>query len=390
MINILIQHSAADMNSGASHSLVGLVKQLKEEGKYNPIVVVPLRNGELQKKLSKIGIECYPIPQHDMWFTEIKTAHTVKTLIKETVSPIYSISERTAFRNLMIRKNIKLVHINMLTCGMAGQVAEKMGIPVIWHMREFLEEDIGVKLVRVNRRKRIINRAAKLIAISQAVKNKFNDYFTPNIQVIYNGIDFNVEELELNLKPILTNSKIKVAIVGRISKNKGQFDLVRALELLYKNKRLEYDLSIYGNIQEDNYMQKIMDFVNDNNAGSRIHYKGITPNTLVTLKNFDILAVCSNKEAFGRTTIEGMLSGCLVIGSASGGTNELIVDGKTGFKYRNHDTDDLAKVIERAVKNKELSREIAVNSQKFAIRNFSVKRNAEEIEKVYNEVLSLN
>lgn len=373
------------MNSGASHSLIGLVKQLKKQGKYNPIVVVPLRNGELEKKLKALNIECYAISQHDVWSIDLTHAHTVKTLIKEAISPVYAEKEHNAFRSLMIQKNVKLVHVNMLTCGMAAQVANKLNIPVVWHMREFLEEDIGVKIVRFNSRREIINRSAKLIAISNAVKAKFRKYFTPEIRVIYNGIEFNKDEL--NTRDILNTSKVKVAIVGRVSKNKGQFDLVQALEQLHSKYNFEYDLSIYGNVQEEEYMQKIMNFVTRNNAKGRIHYKGITPNTIATLKDFDILAVCSNKEAFGRTTIEGMLSGCLVVGSASGGTKELITDGVTGFKYKSHDIDDLAKIIKKAVDNKKASRTIAAKSQKFAITKFSVQRNAEEIQKIYDEVL---
>lgn len=42
----------------------------------------------------------------------------------------------------------------MLTCGIAAKVANDLDIPVVWHIREFLEEDIGAKIVRFPERKK--------------------------------------------------------------------------------------------------------------------------------------------------------------------------------------------------------------------------------------------
>lgn len=47
----------------------------------------------------------------------------------------------------------------------------------------------------------------------------------------------------------------------------------------------------------------------------------------------DILCMCSDREAFGLSTVEGMLSGCLIIGTNTGGTTEILEDGTTGLLY---------------------------------------------------------
>lgn len=65
----------------------------------------------------------------------------------------------------------------MLTCGMAAKVANDIDIPVVWHIREFLEEDIGAKIVRFPERKKIINKSKHIIAISHAVEEKFQKKF---------------------------------------------------------------------------------------------------------------------------------------------------------------------------------------------------------------------
>ncbi|WP_270503324.1 glycosyltransferase family 4 protein [Ligilactobacillus salivarius] len=390
MINIAIQNSTHDMTSGASHSLISMAKEIKKEGKYNPIIILP-ESGELEKKLNENDIECYVINDYrkDMWSTGLDTLqsyHAIKIYTKLVLSPIRVRNYMKEIKNILINKNIKLVHINMLTCGLVGQVAIKMGIPVVWHIREYLEEDIGAKILWPRKRLRIINQSKRLIAISEGVKSKFQKILTPPIDVIYNGIDFSPNEIMQH--EILTNDVVKVAIFGRISEKKGQFELAQAMEKLYDKKNLDYELLIYGGIQEFNYFEKIQEFVKLHGAENRIYYKGMTSHSIEVMKKIDILGICSNQEAFGRVTVEGQIAGCLVIGANSGGTKELINDGVTGYKYVTHNIDNLSNVIWDAIQNREMSNKIATAGQSYAIEHFSARKNAEEIMNLYDELLA--
>lgn len=390
MINIAIQNSTHDMTSGASHSLISMAKEIKKEGKYNPIIILP-ESGELEKKLNENDIECYVINDYrkDMWSTGLDTLqsyHAIKIYTKLVLSPIRVRNYMKEIKNILINKNIKLVHINMLTCGLVGQVAIKMGIPVVWHIREYLEEDIGAKILWPRKRLRIINQSKRLIAISEGVKSKFQKILTPPIDVIYNGIDFSPNEIMQH--EILTNDVVKVAIFGRISEKKGQFELAQAMEKLYDKKNLDYELLIYGGIQEFNYFEKIQEFVKLHGAENRIYYKGMTSHSIEVMKKIDILGICSNQEAFGRVTVEGQIAGCLVIGANSGGTKELINDGVTGYKYVTHNIDNLSNVIWDAIQNRGMSNKIATAGQSYAIEHFSARKNAEEIMNLYDELLA--
>lgn len=390
LINIAIQNSTHDMTSGASHSLIGMAKEIKKVGKYNPIIILP-ESGELEKKLKESNIECYVINDYrkDMWSTGLDTLqsyHAIKIYTKLVLSPIRVRNYIKQIRNILISKNIKLVHVNMLTCGLVGQVAIKMGIPVVWHMREYLEEDIRAKILRPKKRLMIINQSKRLIAISEGVKNKFQNILIPPIDVIYNGIDFNPNEILQ--REIFTNNKVKVAIFGRVSEKKGQFELVQAMEKLYDEKNLDYKLLIYGSIQENDYFGEIQDFIKVHSAENRIQYKGITSHPIEVMKKIDILGVCSSQEAFGRVTVEGQIAGCLVIGANSGGTKELIDNGVTGYKYITHNIDNLANVIWSSIQNKKTSNKIATAGQSYAIKHFSARKNAEKIMNLYDKLLS--
>jgi hypothetical protein len=96
--------------------------------------------------------------------------------------------------------------------------------------------------------------------------------------------------------------------------------------------------------------------------------------------------MCSNNEAFGRVTVEAMLSGSLVIGSESAGTKELIIPFETGLLFKQNDIDDFVDKIQYALNDREVSRRIAKNGQAYMYNNMTAEKNAFEINKIYNKI----
>ena len=82
----------------------------------------------------------------------------------------------------------------------------------------------------------------------------------------------------------------------------------------------------------------------------------------------DIVCVCSSNEAFGRVTVEGMLSKCLVVASDSGASGEIIQDGVTGRLYRNDSVYSLTETILKAINNLHIDNGIPDAAQTFAIK----------------------
>ena len=101
----------------------------------------------------------------------------------------------------------------------------------------------------------------------------------------------------------------------------------------------------------------------------------------------DISFTCSEFEALGRTTIEAMFSGNLVIGADSGATTELLNDNR-GLLYNLHDPDDLFEKIKFAIDNPQISKKIAESGRKYMVENMGAEKNAEEIVKLYREILN--
>ena len=160
MKNIAIQNGCSDLYSGASHSLLGLLKYIIKDGRYNPIVVLP-KKGDIEYELKKMNVNYYIIKQHEIWILPQKYRMTMFEKIKDLIRPIFCKIDVIKMSIFLQKNNIKVVHINMLTCGMLARAAIKCKIPVVWHIREFVEEDLQCRFVNPKSKFELFNNATK-------------------------------------------------------------------------------------------------------------------------------------------------------------------------------------------------------------------------------------
>ena len=101
-------------------------------------------------------------------------------------------------RTLKILKNenIDIIHINGLNNGIGAMIAQKLGIPYVWHIRQLMEEDLHQRYIIKKKVWPMVKSANAVIAISKAVKEKFEKEFNREITVVYNGVP--VEKYQIN------------------------------------------------------------------------------------------------------------------------------------------------------------------------------------------------
>jgi glycosyltransferase involved in cell wall biosynthesis len=107
------------------------------------------------------------------------------------------------------------------------------------------------------------------------------------------------------------------------------------------------------------------------------------------LAGCDVLLVPAVGEPFGRTLIEAMLLGTVVVAAASGGNLEAIRDGQTGYLVPPDDPAAFADQILRILGDPELCRAVAEAARRDAIARFGLRRHAEQIMRVYDSMLSI-
>ncbi len=157
------------------------------------------------------------------------------------------------------------------------------------------------------------------------------------MKMIYNGIHINKDYK----KEGTSNPIVNFCIVGLLTYNKNQLEVIEASKLLIERGISNFCLNIIGEGDQD-YTNNIKAIVNQNGMEQYVKLWGYRNDVDVILNNMHVGIVPSKKEAFGRVTIEYMAKWMPVIGANTGGTKELIVNNMNGYLYELGSAKDLA------------------------------------------------
>lgn len=373
---ILFMSSDNNISSGAFLSMVNLNVELNKRGISTLVVLPAYGNGE--KKLLENKVD-YTYIQSEHWCVETCYGNYLRKvmLLLENCSAV------KAIRKLIKSYGIEIVHCNTTYTYVGAVAGRKEKTPVIWHIRENLKEQ-GMRFIHSEKCLKVLNESSKIIVISRFIGECVKDLNKSIEKIIYNGIDCDIFFKKREI--LLDRDNVVITLVGAIAEHKGQEELVEAAHILKRKGFENFTIRIIGkanpqyllylkkNVQKYGLEKKVLFFDRKKNIEDFYH-------------SSDIVAVCSVAEPFGRVTIEGQVSGCLVIGANSGATPELIEDGKTGMLYEQGNSENLANCIIKAIEYPEITKQIAKNGQKYAYQKYSKENNASEVIKIYEEIL---
>lgn len=375
--NIVLVSTTSDDISGASKALIELACALKER-KLKVTVLLP-DYGNLRYIFQKKGIKVKIFKEYSSWikWKNDNKKKILKTSIKNCLNKI----EILRIKHFFYREKPDLVHVNALTAYTVAKAAEEMNIPVIWHIREFMEEDLGIKFSNKSFALDVLNNATTFIAISKAIKAKWEKYIQSPIKVVYDGVP--IDKYLVQTKKI-SNDTCKVILYGRFVKGKGQLFFLKGINKLIGLKKVNIQCYLAGKVEYKQYFDKCMKYIESQELQNIVKYLGEIDNIKELLSDKDIVSVCSKQEGFGRVTVEGMLGKCIVVAANSGASSEIIEDGKTGFLYQSNNIDNFADKMYEAIKNR--TSKISENAQNYAKQQFSTQRNVDEIIKIYEKI----
>lgn len=379
-MNVLFIENAGNCDAGAFRSLIALIKLLREYG-VNSFVALPDRADGKQLLIDA-----------DIPFMELRACSyswmvsknsSILDIAKMPVKDIVVKASAYKIAKYIKENDIQIVHENTSACYIGYFAAKIAGVKHVWHIREFMEEDFNNRIWWKSRAIKMMENSSALIAVSDAIKNKYDSLLDgSNLYRIYNGI---IVEDFLNDKPIFSDSDVNLLSVGRICEGKGQKTLIMALGEL-KKKNIIPHVRFAGSYTDDIY-NEYYNLAKNLNVENQIEFLGQVNDMKRLYKDTDVFCMCSKCEAFGRVTVEAMISGNLVIGSASGGTPEILGNGEYGLLFEANNYKELANKIEYALNHKNEMRELALKGSKHAVEAFDAKLNAEKIYKLYNYIL---
>ena len=382
-MKVLVVTHDSNFSGGANRSLFANLCELRDKYGIDFLVLIPSKKGQLNEKLDEVGIKWISTK----YFGVVSSIRNDGKDILRRFKVIFGYYIEK-FKSIIIckkikKENIELVYTNTRLPMIGANIAKKLNVPHVVHVREFGSEKPlwgkwGFKTIEKH--------SNKIILISKALEKQFleNDVNKEKLIVSYNGIKY--EENTYIEKTI--NNKVDIVIVGRLVPDKGQKDAIFAIKEIIDKKLIKEEicLHIVGSSPKRMhikwYEEELKELVKELHLENNVIFEGEINNISEFRKNMDIELVCSIRETFGRVTIEAMRSSLFVIGSNTGGTVELIDDKETGLLYQQGDFIDLSQKIITAVIDKKLFKNVRKKAYNYALNNFTVEKNCEEIYRV--------
>jgi glycosyltransferase involved in cell wall biosynthesis len=275
-------------------------------------------------------------------------------------------------------RHFDVVYTNSLATNFGALIAKKLNKSHIWHIREFVQEDLNRFFIPSNSyvKKFVEQTTSHIIYNSQVVADKFTKIFSnTKSSVIYNGFEFKTAQVIENRHQqlVVEQQPISLIIVGTIRHEKGQHDAINCLIELRKRK-VDVVLKIIGKGNAQ-YVNKLQSICKEACVSEYVDFVGLVDNPLEYFRVAAVSLAASANEAFGRIVVESCSVGCPVVAADSGGLREIIVHNKTGLFYKKHDIYDMANQVQRLLLEQDIYNAISHAaivdvSSRFSLENY--------------------
>ena len=365
---------------GANRSLLALIKYLKENSNYTPIVLLPCK-GKLVDELIDSDIAYYKCPIFVSIYNRRNLPNILKGLLKEILNILISLYLYFKLKN----HGISIIHTNSSVTNLGAYLAFLLKIPHVWHFREFAKKHYDCYFNFGEVYQKYV--WSKFSSIIVTVSNSLKEYYCQQLNkteivTVYNGI---------NLPEVINENKEKgifhIAVTGRIYLGKHQDVVLKAMnDVIYNYGIKDIHLHVYGDFESECYKTVILKMVQQLKLDNFVTFYGYTKDVVSQSRFCHIGILASEYEAFGRVTIEYMVNGMIPIVSDSGANTEIITDGENGFIFKLNDAADLAKCIHNVIVNYNAYDYIVQNALQTS-KMYSASSNANQIISLYNKIL---
>ncbi len=221
------------------------------------------------------------------------------------------------------------------------------------------------------------------------IKDNYSEFLksTKKFLVIFRGINVDYfdpsTKIESDEKKLLKNWQINdekkiILMPGRLTSWKGQHLFIEAINLVKIELGYEaFHVVILGSEQGRNlYKKKLIQLTEQYHLTNQIKFIDHCKDMALAYKVSDIVVSASvEPEAFGRVAVEAQSMEKLIIASNIGGSNETIIDRKTGLLFESGDPKSLSKkIIEGLTKDDTSIRLIGKEGRKNVIKKFNVEK----------------
>jgi len=376
---------------GAGWSLYYLIKHL-DRSRIEPLIILPDR-GIFGERYDALGVEIL-VPRV---FPETRTALRFRrnTQFTQQLSGALNIADQFRMIPALV-KTLRERRVDLLYCNnmrmheIGAPAAQIAGIPCVLHARNLYDSSVRNWMYR---------QIAKLPAVRSVIANSIATAEPyrglAKLRVIHNGID--TSEYRAEDVPIghfrrelgITEDTPLIGFTGRIEPKKGLEVLIRAAKRLL-DSHPEVVFAIVGEVPNSSpidYRSEYETLSRSLGVSDRIVFAGFRRDIRPAVVDFDIVALPSFREPFGRTIIEGMALGRPVVSCASGGVLEIVTDGHDGLLVPPGDVTALANALIRLIENPDERNTLGMAAATTARERFDVAVLSRQIQKIILEAI---
>ena len=314
----------------------------------------------------------------------------VITLPVHSKNPLLIIFNSLALIGIILFHNISIIHARSRAPAWSCLLASKLT------GRKFVTTFHGTYNFNNNFKKfynSVMVRSNLIIAgsnfIFSHIKEKYSNYLDAEkkLRVIFRGINVDyfdpTTKMEEDEKKLLNKWEIKkdkkiILLPGRLTSWKGQEIFIEAINLVNIDLGYEaFNVVILGNDQgRDLYKKKLIRLAEQYRMKNQIRFIDHCKDMALAYKVSDIVVSASiEPEAFGRVAVEAQSMEKPIIASNIGGSNETIIDEKTGFLFESGDAKSLSQKILKVLNLDETSlKSIGAEGRKNIIQKFNVEK----------------
>lgn len=199
------------------------------------------------------------------------------------------------------------------------------------------------------------------------------------VKVIYSGLK---EEKFQRHECIARGDKFRIGVVGRLSREKGQKYLIKALNFI---DIPNYECLVVG----DGPMRgNLESMVSECGLQDKVTFAGFRDDVENVMSEFDVVVLPSVNESLPITVIESFFLKKLVIASNVGGVPELVKDGITGLLVDPRDPEHLSDKIGYAYENFNETKKMTENAYRFAEKELTSSKMVDATVECYRSIIN--
>ncbi|MDN5304802.1 MAG: hypothetical protein PWP46_1688 [Fusobacteriaceae bacterium] len=335
---------------------------LSNNKKYN-IFFICNPKGNLKKKLLNFNITLFEINIRNLSFLNIFKIIMLYIFLRKNNIEVVIINQSNDLKIISIAS--KLANVKKIIYRRGSAIPLKNNF-----LNKFIFKNL-VDIVIANsiETKKTLNKNGNIVN-----KNK--------IKVIYNGIKLdNILKIEskFNLRKEydISENKIIIANVGRLTKQKGHKYLLSAIKLL-KDKNLDFIVLIIG---DGELNEELKQQVKNLEIKKYVKFLGFQENVYEILKQVDFLVHTALWEGFGYVLVESFSCGKPVVATSVSNIPEIVTSEKYGYLAKSEDVNDIADKILKMMENyKKFDKQIFIDKAK----EFDFNKQIKELEEIIN------